>query len=321
MTGPCGPAGQHLPLRHWDRDPGWAPNPPLLSLLTPALPPLPNPTFHPFCLQFCAENPSSRPRATMTPAPQSPGTRPPNKEPPPSFSVNTIKGPALPSESVSLAGKPGTGSGMLSHLLAVKRVTSMGVFILLQEEPGKMPQSSGLGTTQQRPRLPSLQPRQPANVLPWQPAPAWPGHQPRRTLGSRHSGLPTSHFHVLGESYPSCSHKWPSPQQGGSLGEGALRVPDSLREQNWPRGHSSSYPHQLRVHLPVCSQPGPSAREAPSQVPLPQLEEGPTCWSMAGARAHPGMKCQVLPLPVAPMHALTLSRPSEGQHGLEGASF
>lgn len=65
----------------------------------------------------------------------------------------------------------------------------------------------------------------------------------------------------------------------------------------------------------------PSARGAPSQVPLPQLEEGPTCWSMAGARAHPGMKCQVLPLPVAAVHALTLSRPSEGQHGLEGASF
>lgn len=54
------------------------------------------------------------------------------------------------------------------------------------------------------------------------------------------------------------------------------------------------------------------ARGAHGQVPLPPLEEGPKCWRRAGARAHPAINCQELPLPVAPAHALTLSLPSEG---------
>lgn len=186
-----------------------------------------------------------------------------------------------------------------------------------------MPQSSGPGTTQQHPCLSSLQPRQPADVLPWQSAPAWPGHQPRRTLGSRLSGLPASHFHVLWESYPSCSQKWPGPQVGGSLGGHALSEPDSLRVRNWPRGH-------LKL-LPTCTSSMSSCISGQShlsighgahgQVPLPQLERGPKCWSLAVARAHPGINCPVLPLPVPPAHALALSLPSEGQCGFEGLSF
>lgn len=145
----------------------------------PALLLLPPCASSPLRLQSCAKNPSSRSRTAVTPVPQSPGTRPPNKEPPhPSLSVNTIKGPALPSESVSLTGKPGTRSGMLSCFLAAKQVPSMGVFRLLQEEPGKMTPRSGPGTTQQRPRLSSLQPgNRPVSCLGSQSLPS-PGTNP-----------------------------------------------------------------------------------------------------------------------------------------------
>lgn len=320
MTGPRRPAGEHRPLRHWDRDLGRAPNPSLLSPLTPALPPPPAPTLLPFCLQFCAENASSRPRATVTPAPGSPGIRPPNKKPPPSLSANTIKGPALPSESVSLAGKPGTGSGMLSHPLAVKRVISMGVFILLQEEPGKMPPELWPGHHPAAP-TPAFPPAQAVGQCPALAVrPCLAGAPTQEDSGKQTFWPPHLTFPCAGESQPQL-FPYMATSSAGRLPWG--KVPCMCLTQEgaelapWPPQAPTPpapCPLQYAPARPLCpwgSQPGP----------LPQPEEGPECRSRAGASAPPGTPCQVLPPPVAPAHTLTLSLPSGGQYGFERASF
>lgn len=109
---------------------------------------------------------------------------------------------------------------MLSRFLAAEQVTSMGVFIPLQEEPGKMTPHSGSGTTQQRPRLSSLPQGNRPVSLPWQSVPAQPRHQPRRILGSRHPELLASHSHCFGSPTPAVSiNSWVSQMEGSPAGE------------------------------------------------------------------------------------------------------
>lgn len=98
---------------------------------------------------------------------------------------------------------------MLSRFLAAEQVTSMGVFIPLQEEPGKM-----------TPRLSSLPQGNRPVSLPWQSVPAQPRHQPRRILGSRHPELLASHSHCFGSPTPAVSiNSWVSQMEGSPAGE------------------------------------------------------------------------------------------------------
>lgn len=146
---------------------------------------------------------------------------------------------------------------MLSHLLAVTRVTSMGVFILLQEEPGKMPQSSGLGTTQQRPRLPPSSPgSQPMSCFGSQPLPGQSSN-PGGLWEADVLAFPPPISMCFGSPTPAVPVNGQVPRGEAPLGEGALHVPDLVRAQNWPVATSSSYPRQLHVRLPVCKWPEP----------------------------------------------------------------
>lgn len=181
MSRPCWPAGEHLPQRHRDKDLRWPENPVLLSQFPLAHPPPPPALSLPSCLQPCAENLSSTPRAPVTPSPQPLGTRPPNKEPPPSLSLNTIKGPALPSESVSLAGKPGTGSGTLSLLLALRLVIQWASSPSSKKGLGKCPRALARAPpSSTHACLPSSPGNQPMSCL---------GSQPLPGLGTSPGGL------------------------------------------------------------------------------------------------------------------------------------
>nr|CAI9700658.1 unnamed protein product [Rangifer tarandus platyrhynchus] len=146
----------------------------------------------------------------MAPAAWSAETqRPPHVEPSPHLPVDTIKGSASPSASVSRTGKPGTRTGKLPRFLLIKGGHFSGVFISLQEE-AKTPLSSGPSTAQ-RPGQSSVQPGQLAPILLWQAGQAWALAQkgPGRQRGSRHSALL--------EPCPSYSHKWSRPPDGRLL--------------------------------------------------------------------------------------------------------
>lgn len=171
---------------------------------------------------------------------------------------------------------------MLSRLLAVKRVTSMGVLILPQAEPGKMPQSSGPGTTQQCPRLlPSSPGNWPVSCLG-----CWPLLSPGTNPGGLWEADVLSCFHVLGESYRSCFHTWPG------LPDGRLPWGDRLPCISLFEGRELATGHLNIAH------------GSQDQVPLPQLARGPKSWSMAvaGAHAHPpAPRTHTCPRPEPPL--------------------
>lgn len=153
-------------------------------------------------------------------------------EPPPCLSVNSIKGPVPLSASVSLMGKPGTGTGLPSRLLPVEWVPSLGVLLLLQEEAGKCPRALAPAPPSARARLPSS---------PGGPCQAWA--PTKRALGSTGGADPPGFWSPA----PAARINGQVPQVEGSwLSPGSLeRVPCTLRVQNWPHGHSGACLHQL----------------------------------------------------------------------------
>lgn len=211
----------------------------------------------------------------MTPASQPLGTRPPNKEPPPSLPVNTIKGPALPSESVSLAGKPGTGSGCSPTSWQSNRSLQWASSSSSKKSLGKCPRV--LAWAAPTPAFPPSQAVSQCPALAVIPCLARAPTQEdsgKQTFWPPHLTFPCV-LGALPQLFPEMAK---SPEGRLPLGEGALHVPDSLRAQNWPRGHLKLLPAPA-----PCPLTRMSVDRATRALPV-----GPP------ARAHPGINYQVL---------------------------
>lgn len=184
--------------------------------------------------------------------------------PSPRLPVDTIKGPAFPSASVSLTGKPGTGRGS-SLASCQSRGSLLRGLHLFPRRGWKTPPSSGPSPTQR----PGQYPRQPGQLAPrllWQAGLARPGHWPRRALGGKGgadilgcwSPAPAIPINgpVPGRKAPSC----PLVPGGSALpAEGtelARACPSSMSTHTRAQSHRSTAPRaQGQDPLP---QPGRS---------------------------------------------------------------
>lgn len=294
---------------------GWAENPPPLSWLTPARPPLPPALTLLPAPQSCAETPSSRPRTTVTPAPQSLGTRPPNK------SVNTIKGPAL---LLSLCPSPGSqeqGQGCSPASWQSSGSLQWASSSSSKKSLGKCPRALAWAPpSSAHACLPSSPGNQPMSCLGSQPLPGL-GTNPRGLWEADFLDFPPHISMCLGSPSPAVPVNGQVPQMEAPLRESALHVPDSLRVQNWPRGHLSSYLHQLRVHLCKWTKSLECCPWGPWPGPFAPAGEGSLMLEHGSSRSpHRHQLPGAAPIcPPAPTPALSL--PPEGQSCLREYHF
>ena len=154
--------------------------------------------------------------------------------------VDTIKGPAFPSASVSLTGK-------LSRFLPIKGVTSRGSSFLSKKRLENAPKLWPQHHPAPRPVPSPARAAGPWPAVAGRPGQAWALAQEGsgRQKGSRHSGLL--------EPCPPYSHKRSSPLTEGS------------QLSSSPRGSAR---HQLHVHSHTCSEPPEYCPQGPGSAPF-----------------------------------------------------
>ena len=198
--------------------------------------------------------------------------------------VDTIKGPAFPSASVSLTGK-------LSRFLPIKGVTSRGSSFLSKKRLENAPKLWPQHHPAPRPVPSPARAAGPWPAVAGRPGQAWALAQEGsgRQKGSRHSGLL--------EPCPPYSHKRSSPLTEGS------------QLSSSPRGERQA------------PAPCPLAHMLRTTGVLPTGPRVSTlCPSRSEGGAHAGTDCRDHPCP-CPQHMPSPRAFLRGQPGVEGVSF